>query len=58
VVQALDGLGTAYQSVFDLDGAALFDPRRRNDVPRLYREAAYRDRCGCFAYAGLTYPMP
>jgi ABC-type branched-subunit amino acid transport system substrate-binding protein len=58
VIQGLDHLGTRLQSVFDLDGAALFSPARRNDVPRLYREAVWRDDCSCFAYHGPTYPMP
>ena len=58
VVQALDGLGTTFQSVFDLGGAALFTRTRRNDVPRLYREAVWRDDCSCFAYRGPTFPMP
>lgn len=58
VVQSLDGLGTTFQSVFDLGGAALFTPARRNDVPRLYREAVWREDCSCFAYRGPTFPMP
>ena len=58
VVAALDGVGTAFQSVFDLQGAALFSASRRNDVPRLYRQAAWKDSCSCFAYGGPTYPMP
>jgi hypothetical protein len=58
VVQGLDRLGTGFQSAFDLNGAALFSPARRNDVPRLYREAVWRDDCSCFAYRGPTYPMP
>ena len=58
VVHGLDGLGTAVQSVFTLNGASLFTASRRNDVPRLYREAVWRDGCSCFAYRGPTYPMP
>ena len=58
VISALDGLGTSYQSVFDLGGAANFSPSRRNDVPRLYREAVWGDTCSCFTYHGPRYPMP
>ena len=58
LVQALDSLGTSYQSVFDLDGAALFSPLRRNDVPRLYREAVWVSSCSCFNYRGPRFPMP
>lgn len=58
VIRGLEQLGTSYQSVFNLKGAALFSPARRNDVPRLYREAVWRQDCSCFSYHGPTYPMP
>jgi len=58
LVRGLDGLGTSFQSVFSLDGATLFRPDRRNDVPRLFREAVWRDSCSCFVYHGPRFPMP
>lgn len=58
VIHGLEQLGTGFQSVFDLNGASDFDPLRRNDAPRLYREAFFDGRCSCFAYRGRTYPMP
>jgi hypothetical protein len=58
VVNALDALGTGVQSVFTLNGASLFSATRRNDVPRLYREAVWNAGCSCFTYRGPTYPMP
>jgi ABC-type branched-subunit amino acid transport system substrate-binding protein len=58
VVQALDGLGSSLQSVFDLRGATHFSPDKHNDVPALYREAAWVDGCSCFQYRGPAYPMP
>jgi ABC-type branched-subunit amino acid transport system substrate-binding protein len=58
VAQGVDQLGSGFQSVFDLGGAALFSPARRNDVPRRYREAVWKDACSCFTYRGPSFPMP
>jgi hypothetical protein len=58
VIQGLEQLGTSVQSVFSLHGAANFSPVRRNDVPRLYREAVWQDVCSCFAYQGTAFPIP
>jgi ABC-type branched-subunit amino acid transport system substrate-binding protein len=58
VIRGLDQLGTSFQSVFDLRGAAHFDPARLNDVPGLYREAVWKSGCSCFNYHGPSYPMP
>ena len=58
VIHGLDQLGTSFQSVFDLGGAAHFSPARLNDVPRLYREAVWKSACSCFNYHGPSYPMP
>jgi hypothetical protein len=58
VIHGLDRLGTSFQSVFELNGAALFSPTRLNDVPRIYREAVWNQTCSCFTYHGPTYPMP
>jgi hypothetical protein len=58
VVAGLDGIGTAFRSAFDLDGAANFSAARRNDVPRVYRQATYGGNCSCFSYGGPAYPMP
>jgi ABC-type branched-subunit amino acid transport system substrate-binding protein len=58
LIRGLGRVGTSFQSVFDLNGAADFDPSRLNDAPLRYREVRYQDSCGCFVYVGPTFPMP
>jgi hypothetical protein len=58
LISGLDKVGTSFQSVFDLNGAADFSLARLNDAPVRYREAKWLNSCQCIGYEGPTFPMP
>jgi hypothetical protein len=57
VANAIQALGTTYLSPMTLDGRTVLGPTR-HDAPAVYRPWSWSASCSCFAYTGVSSPMP